>query len=787
MRKIYCGTSGSNEVPSTHKLSEVPVSVELLKAVLSFYGTDLQLRPAQDEAVFAYDLLADDRNAIISTPTNSGKSLLSYLLLLNSAIEGKTVVLIEPLRALAYEKYEELKRIVELLKRQSKIKIGVTVTTGDYRLNDEFMHSAIAEDEPGSSGRIVIATPERLDALSRVPENKDWFKKIALVCFDEAHLIGDANRGATLELLIAFLRSLVSNLRIVLMSATISNSDELAAWLDPCIVISDVPRYPTLDKWIYCIEDGEDTNQILINEIREILAEPDNSVLLFVYQIASAESLAQQIASALSGQKIKRHDLSAAISAGVAWFHSKLSAATKESVIQAMERGQVRVTVSTTALSMGINLPATHVFVRDISFTGYKDLDISDLMQMIGRAGRGNKPGTGVILLSNQNLAKSASIAEGIENEVVPEVKSRLIPVVREDYYGTTGDDLFYIDRVGNQMMGILNRCGTTTMTRLNEYLSYTLGGSRFEDLPKILRYLSDWKLAYFNEDTNEYQLTHLGKVSSHCYLPPVTAANMGQLMRDLLSDKPDGTHILQLTPIDYLIILCLVSNENKPFVRYSKALAKKIDGWMEALPLEEKSYLYRTWIVSAPDELLGSASVTNDRSNAEKYVYQCTYTAMMIYDLSKGMTYSQINDFYGADIEEIQERLRDNAIWILCGFEQLMEVKSFYFHLKNNCDAESGQIQSVDKAFKRSSKQIFGLVADLKFRSRLGELVRGIKRVYPHATSYPGEGAIRKLEENGIIAIKDLIGKTPSDLTRMGIRRDYADLICGYIKKRMA
>ena len=92
MRKIYCGTSGSNEVPSTHKLSEVPVSVELLKAVLSFYGSDLQLRPAQDEAVFAHDLLTDDRNAIIATPTNSGKSLLSYLLLLNSAIEGKTFI-----------------------------------------------------------------------------------------------------------------------------------------------------------------------------------------------------------------------------------------------------------------------------------------------------------------------------------------------------------------------------------------------------------------------------------------------------------------------------------------------------------------------------------------------------------------------------------------------------------------------------------------------------------------------------------------------------------------------
>ena len=787
MKKIYCGISGSNEVPTTHKLSEVPVSVELLKAILSFYGSDLQLRPAQDEAVFTYDLLSDDRNAIIATPTNSGKSLLSYLLLLNSAIEGKTVVLIEPLRALAYEKSEELRRIAELLKRQSKIKVGVTITTGDYRLNDEFMHSAVAVEEPGGTGRIVIATPERLDALSRVPENKDWFKKIALVCFDEAHLIGDPNRGATLELLIAFLRSLASALRIVLMSATISNSDELAAWLSPCVVISNVPRYPTLDKWIYCIEEGEDTNQILLNEIQEILAKPDNSVLLFVYQTASAEALAQQIASALSGKKIKKHDLSAAMSAGVAWFHSKLSAATKESIIHAMEIGQIRVTVSTTALSMGINLPATHVFVRDITFTGYKDLDISDLMQMIGRAGRGNKAGTGIILLSSQNLSKTTIIADGIKNEVVPEIRSKLVPVIREDYYGTTRDDLFYIDRVGNQIMGILNRCGASTMTRLNKCLSFTLGGNRFEDLPKILRYLSDWKLAYFNEDTNEYQLTHLGKVSSRGYLPPITAANMGQLMRDLLLDRPDGSHILQLNPIDYLIILCLVSNENRPIVRYSKALVKKIDGWMEALPLEEKSYLYRTWIVSAPDELLGSARVTNDIPNADKYVYQCTYTAMMIYDLSRGITYSQINDFYRLDIEEVQERLRDNAIWILCGFEQLLEIKSFYFHLKNNCEAETEQIQNVDNAFKKASKTIFALIANLKFRSHLGELVRGIKRVYPHADSYPGEGTLRKLEGNGIIALKDLRGKTTSDLVQMGIKRSYADLICGYIRKRMA
>ena len=82
-------------------------------------------------------------------------------------------------------------------------------------------------------------------------ENMLWFARISLVCFDEAHLLGDAHRGATLELLTAFLRSLKTKLRIILMSATISNADELAEWLAPCGVISNVPRYPKLDKWVY--------------------------------------------------------------------------------------------------------------------------------------------------------------------------------------------------------------------------------------------------------------------------------------------------------------------------------------------------------------------------------------------------------------------------------------------------------------------------------------------------------------------------------------------------------
>lgn len=787
MRKEFCGTSGVVASPKTHNLTSISARKELLTAMAEFYHADFPLRPAQEEALVRREIHKSSDNAIIATPTNSGKSLISYLMLFEKALDGNTVILVEPLRALAYEKTEELKKIAELIKAKSRQRVDVSITTGDYRLTDEFMHSAPTNKDGTARGRIIVATPERLDAMSRVPENRDWFRGIRLVCFDEAHLLGDAHRGAALELLIAFLKTLNSGMRLVLMSATISNPDELAAWLAPCQVIADIPRYPTLAKWVYCLEDGEDRDGSLIEEIRSVLADPGSSVLVFVYKTDWAETFAHSIAERLTGKTLKKHDLNVLVSAGAAWFHSKMSAATKESVLAAVLAGQVRVVVSTTALSMGINLPATHVFVRDLTFTGFGDLEISDLIQMIGRAGRGDKKGTGVIYLSGNNLGKEAAIVQGLSSEAMPEIRSRLIPVVREGYYGAPKEDLRYIDRVGNQLMGIINRYENISLNGLKQYLANTLAGDAFESLQTVLQKLTDWKLANLSEDTNEYELTHLGKISSHCYLPPITAANIGQLFRDLLEDDPSGKHISQFNPIDYLIVLCLTSDENHLSPRFGKPLKDKVNGYMEYLPLDEKSYLYRMWIAASPDALYGSARVDCDSKGAEKRVYQSTFTAMLLYDLSRGYPYARLKQNYNVEVEEIQEKLRDNSIWILSGLEQLLEVKSFYYHLKENCHAEYSQIQSVEAAFKRASRLIFALIANLKFCSNLGELVRGIKNVYPHAESYPGEGAIRRLEANGITAMRQLAGKTVEDMVQCGIRSDYAKMIVGYIQRRMS
>ena len=121
MEKIYCGQSGSAAVRTCHRLSDIPLPEEILSAFLSFYGEDILLRPAQENALFENDILNCADNLIIATPTNSGKSLLSYILLFQEAAKGSVSVLVEPLRALAYEKSEELKRIAEILKKQSTL------------------------------------------------------------------------------------------------------------------------------------------------------------------------------------------------------------------------------------------------------------------------------------------------------------------------------------------------------------------------------------------------------------------------------------------------------------------------------------------------------------------------------------------------------------------------------------------------------------------------------------------------------------------------------------------
>jgi helicase len=334
-------------------------------------------RAVQRQALEA-GLLTTRRNLIVAAPTNSGKSLVGSLVLFEALRKGKRAVLIEPLRALANEQADNLRRMLADCRDVLGVKASVRVTTGDYRLQAE------QYADPAPAAVLVVCTPERLDAILRNPDNQAWIESIGSVVLDEARLIGNPRRGPTQELLLTSLLLQPNPPRLVLLSATLGDLERAKAWLKPCDLVQVSERYPPLRKEVIGAEAGETGDAVACRWLGDVLAIPDNQALVFVYRTASAEKLARELTEALGA--VAGPD-------GAIAYHGKLSSGQRDAIRGAFLSGRSRVIVTTSALAMGVNLPATHVVVRDLTYPGAESPRVSDLLQMMGRAGRGDREG----------------------------------------------------------------------------------------------------------------------------------------------------------------------------------------------------------------------------------------------------------------------------------------------------------------------------------------------------------------------------------------------------------
>ena len=190
----------------------------------------VKLRPAQEKSIKKG--LLDRRNFLVCTPTASGKTLIAELAALKSIIEGKgKTVYIVPLKALASEKYKDFKR------RYDKI-AKIALSIGDIDSTDPFL----------ADYDLIVTTSEKLDSLIR--HHAPWLSNIATVVVDEIHLLNDAERGPTLEILLTILKQLLKNAQFIGLSATIGNAQELAEWLNADLIV-DEWRPVKLHKGIY--------------------------------------------------------------------------------------------------------------------------------------------------------------------------------------------------------------------------------------------------------------------------------------------------------------------------------------------------------------------------------------------------------------------------------------------------------------------------------------------------------------------------------------------------------
>jgi helicase len=266
------------------------------------------------------------------------------------------------------------------------------LTTGDYDSTDFHLKRYDC----------IVTTSEKCDSLLR--HDRQFFHDVNLIVADEVHLLNDPGRGPTLEMIL----SKMKHKRILALSATISNAEDVADWLGAELVKSDWRPVP--------LKNGVFFEDIILygSEKQPLTAYGDpcvtlavdglknGQVLFFVNTRRSAQALASKIAKKLKNviacEPIKFSDsvyksrLEECALHGVSFHHAGLKRHDRITIENAFKENTLKILVATPTLAAGINLPARRVVVRDVKRFyhnfGYYFIPVLEIRQMMGRAGR---------------------------------------------------------------------------------------------------------------------------------------------------------------------------------------------------------------------------------------------------------------------------------------------------------------------------------------------------------------------------------------------------------------
>ncbi len=735
------------------------------------------LRPIQQRLVAGGHLLTSRRNLVVIAPTNGGKSLVGDLIVLSELAKGRRAVVLEPLRALAQQRAAELKELTALaspglLPKPPRVKL----TTGDYRLE----HDDLASPPP-ERGEIVVATPERLEAIMRHPAGSGWLATLGAVVVDEAHLVADPRRGPTLEMVIARFKSLAAPPRLVLLSATVGEPERLQSWLAPADLLVEHRRTPPLDLEVWQLGADDDPDHLLQKEIRGVLATPEAAVLVFVYRRADAEGLAKKLAA--SGDQWHRE---------VAAFHSGLSAAERERTRAAFATGTTRVLVTTTALALGLNLPASHVYIRDSWFPGHGALATDQLLQMAGRAGRGDRAGRAAVLVRGRGGGDAEALVVALRGGHLPPIGSGFAISPQRWAKQAPAES-----KAPACVAALLAQGGEGGMTdpEVSAFADAMLAGAAFAaEVGPALRWLSSADVAMaYRPDDGRWKLTRLGERTVSAYLPLPYAAGFARLLRDLLSLEASRPGLLgRWTELDHLLLIEMLRDDARPLRRFSEALAGQVDGWMETRA-GGHPVLFE-WVRgdaahSRAVELMGSfGGPPGPPSKARERAYLAAAHAIVLFERGRGVPTSDLErQWKFTGLAGAEERWRDTVMWLLAGHARLLDLPVFYHHLLEGCGAGQDRVRDAKRAIAHSRRAALDLIETVKYCSPLGPLARGVRNMLKDSDQQAiGAGTLARLEAGGFTSMATVAQASMEELVAVGVRKDLAKQVVRYCRMRM-
>ena len=508
------------DVLSRQEFAEVEIDRVLPRDVADFFRDKYpKLNPVQAEV--APRVLQRSENLLIGTETGTGKTLLAELGIWNllSKNDKARALYIAPLRAITSEKEQDWKRFQDAGMPVYKI-------TGDEETVDE---------DKARKSQLILTTGEKWDSLTRKPQRFPFTRNLDLIILDEVHIIDDETRGPTTEVLLSRIKRTVPKARVIGLSATMRNIEQLAQWVNGEFYRNTDYRPVPLTLSFEAIPDTRYYNvaeqakdKTVIDTVQMLLSEQTETgkrgkILVFAGSRRKAEDTASRIADSIRlletpyASTAASQRLRQVMERGTAFVHAGLKQSDRKIAINAFDEGPIDVLVSTTSLAWGVNVAARTVIIRDIRVGMQKEIDFISLKQMIGRAGRKGKETVAYAIIlvpfKERQLVETALI-EGRDIESKLE-RYLLDHINAEIKLGTIRDERSLREWFTSTFWYYQNRQKRPGWEKfLDEQLALLLTGG------------------FVSNDQGQLATTELGKLTSDWYVHVKTAINLIEGLR---------------------------------------------------------------------------------------------------------------------------------------------------------------------------------------------------------------------------------------------------------------
>lgn len=415
---------------------------------MKYHG--LTLDRFQEEAVNA---IKDGKSVLVSAPTGTGKTLVADYLIEQTLKDGREIIYTAPIKALSNQKYREYS------KRFGSDKVGLV--TGDMVINPwaplrimttEILRNILLQE----SNKIETSddNAEEEDNAALIPSDTQIrdLDRLEAVIIDEIHFLDDPDRGTVWEELLIYLPS---SIRILGLSATLSNMEEFAEWLSDIRetdveVIIETERSVPLQFTFVSKQFGRLSPKNYHKNVKRISRVDDNKkgkhhnkkrkaprgrrggtghldvfdvlegdhypALYFIYSRKMTEKLSAQLSDSNVGRFIGGHankkelkkriddfetefpkvlsrPLRRQLSKGIAFHHAGLHVVLKSLVEGLYEARLIQVLYCTSTFALGINMPARTVIFDAITKFNGTDIVPLSVREFMQMAGRAGRRG----------------------------------------------------------------------------------------------------------------------------------------------------------------------------------------------------------------------------------------------------------------------------------------------------------------------------------------------------------------------------------------------------------